>query len=113
VALNNDKAVFEVNVKGEGTGKVYSGKFVMKLFLSLKDRNAAAVKYSKLNQGNTEDFEMMGINKMLAEYSIQAEDSPSWFANDAVMDLEDFSPLVKIKEELEQAQKEYADKMNK
>lgn len=113
MALHNDKAVFEINVKGESTGKEYSGKFVMKLFLSLRDRNAASVKYSKVNQGNTEDFEMMGINKMIAEYSVQAEEAPEWFSNDAVLDLMDFSPLVQIKEELEKAQKEYSDKMNK
>lgn len=113
MALVDDKAVFNVEVKGESTGKVYKGKFVMKLFLSLKERNQVAVKYSVINAGNTEDFEMMGINKLLAEYLQQVEEGPDWFSEEKALDLEDFSPLNKIKEELEKAQKEYSDKINK
>lgn len=113
MALVNDKAVFDVSVKGEGTGKTYSGKFVMKLFLSLKDRSKAAVEFSKLNDGNTQDDEMKFLNKMISEYNLLAEESPEWFANGKVLDLEDFSPLLAIKDELEKCLTEYSAKIDK
>lgn len=111
--LVNDKAVFELSSKGESTGRVYSGKFVMKLFLSLRDRSAAAVEFSKLNEGNTQDQEVAFLNRMLSEFSLQAEESPEWFRDRKVLDIEDFSPLLAIKEELEKSQREYSDKINK
>lgn len=111
--LVNDKAVFEVNVKGENTGKTYSGKFVMKLFLSLKDRSKAAVEFSKLNEGNTQDTEMTFVNRMLSEFALQCEEAPEWFKDGKLLDLEDFSPLVTIRDELEKSQREYSDKINK
>lgn len=113
MSLSEDKAIFDLNVKGENTGKKYSGKFVMKLFLTLKDRQAVSVRYSSMNAGNTEDYEMMGINKVLAEFLVQVVEGPDWFTEEKCVELEDFSPLNKIREELEKAQQEYSDKIEK
>jgi|GEM_PF-2827533 len=113
MALVNDRAVFDISVKGENTGKVYAGKFVMKLFLSLKDRSKAAVEFSKLNEGNTQDEEMTYLNKIISEYQLLAEESPEWFSKGKILDLEDFSPLVSLKEELEKCLTEYSAKIDK
>lgn len=113
MALVNDKAVFEVNVKGEETGKVYEGKFVMKLFLSLRERSKVAVEFSKVNEGNFEDQELAVINKMICEYLVQAEEAPEWFKDGKVFDMVDLSPIIAIKEQLTKCQSEYSDKINK
>jgi hypothetical protein len=113
MALVNDKVVFEINAKGETTGRVYTGSFTMKLFLSLKDRSRAAVEFSKVNSGNTEDQELANINKTVCEYLIMSETAPEWFQPSSAFDLQDFSPLVAIKDEIEKAQAEYSEKINK
>lgn len=113
MAIVNGKAVFEVNVKGELTGKVYDGKFVVKLFPSLKERQQIAVEFSKRNLGNDSDFEVQQITKAVCELSILSEQAPEWFAKETVWDLVDLSPIVAVREGLETAQKEHVDALDK
>lgn len=109
----NGKAVFDVNVKGELTGKVYEGKFVVKLFPSLKERQQIAVEFSRRNLGNDSDFEMQQITKAVCELSILAEQAPEWFSKETAWELVDLSPIVAVREGLEGAQKEHMDALDK
>jgi hypothetical protein len=113
MALVENKAVFEINSKGESTGKTYSGKFVMKLFLNLKERHQAAVEYSRRDLGNSLDGELSAIYKMICEFQAQSESSPEWFAGEKVWELVDFAPLIAVREKLDEAQKEYTEKLDK
>ena len=112
MALVNDKAVFEISVKGEQTGKVYSGKFVMRLFLTLKQRGQVAVEYSKRDMGNDLDAGMSQLNRTICEFQAMLEDCPEWFKGEKAWELEDFQPIISIREELEAAQKEHSEKIN-
>jgi len=112
MALVANKAVFRLSVKGEMTGKVYEGDFVLGVFLSLRQRNQVAVEYSKRDVGNDLDAGMSQVNRLICEFQAMAEQFPEWFKGEAVWDLQDFQPILSIKEELEAAQKEYAEKIN-
>lgn len=112
MALVSDKAVFEVNVKGENSGKVYSGKFVMRLFLTLGQRSKVAVEYSKRDLGNDRDEETSAITRLICEFQILADECPDWFKGDAPWDLVDYQPLLEIRKALEAAQTEHSEKIN-
>ena len=113
MALANGKAVFDVNVKGELSGKVFEGKFVVKLFPSLKERQQIAVEFSKRNLGNDSDYEMQQMTKAVCELTVLCEQSPEWFSKEVVWDLVDLSPIVAVREGLEVAQKEHMDALDK
>jgi hypothetical protein len=112
MSLVNDRAIFEVNTKGEMTGKVYTGRFTMKLFLTLGQRSKVAVEYSKRDFGNDRDETTGAINKLICEFQALAEECPEWFKGEAAWDLVDYQPLIAIREGLEAAQKEYSNKIN-
>lgn len=113
MALANGKAIFDVNVKGELTGKVFEGKFVVKLFPSLKERQQIAVEFSKRNLGNDSDFDTQQITKAICELTVLCEQSPAWFSKETVWDLVDLSPVVAVREGLESAQKEHMEALDK
>jgi hypothetical protein len=109
----NGKAVFDVSVKGEFTGKVFEGQFVLKLFPTLKDRQQIAVEFSRRNLGNDYDYEMQQMTKAICELTVLCEKCPDWFLKETVWDLADLSPVVAVREGLETAQKEHMDALNK
>lgn len=113
MALTKDTAIFEISAKGENTGKVYDGKFVMRLFLQLKERARVAVEYSKRDFGNERDTEMSRITQLICEYQALATESPEWFQGEKVWELQDYSPLLQVKEKFEEALTEYSAKLDK
>ena len=113
MALVNGKAIFDINTKGELSGGTFEGKFVLKLFPSLKDRQNIAVEFSKRNLGNDSDFDTEQMTKAVCELIVLTEESPEWFKNGSVWELVDLSPIVAIKEGLEAAQKEHMELLNK
>lgn len=113
MALANGKAVFDVNVKGELSGKVFEGKFVAKLFPSLKERQQIAVEFSKRNLGNDSDYETQQMTRAVCELIVLCEQSPEWFSKESVWELIDLSPIVAVREGLEAAQKEHMDALEK
>lgn len=112
MSLVGNKCVFDMSIKGETTGKVYEGKFVIKLHPTLAQRQKIAVEYSKRNAGNTEQNDVSYINGMVAEYQVLAEEMPEWFKGSQVDNLEDLEPIVAIGREMDAAQKEYAEKLD-
>jgi len=113
MALVNGKAIFDVSAKGELSGKIFEGKFVLKLFPSLKDRQNIAVEFSKKNLGNDSDFDTEQMTKAVCELVVLSEQSPEWFTSNTVWDLVDLSPIVAVREGLEAAQKEHMESLNK
>lgn len=113
MSLVNGKAVFNVNVKGELSGNIFEGSFVIKLFPTLKDRQQIAVEFSRRNLGNESDFEVQQMTKVVSELIVLTEQSPDWFKKETVWDLVDLSPIVAVREGLEAAQKEHMDALDK
>jgi hypothetical protein len=109
--LPGNQISFDLNVKGESTGGVYAGHFVMRLFLSLKQRNALAVEYSRRDNGNDKDTVTSAITRSTCELQSHCEDCPAWFKGEAVWELMDIQPLVSIREILEEALKAHVEKM--
>jgi len=109
----NGKAVFDVRAKGELTGKVYEGGFVLKLFPTLKERQQIAVEFSRRNLGNDNDFETQQITKAVCELITLCEKSPEWFSKETVWDLVDLNPIVEVRQGLENAQKEHIEALDK
>jgi hypothetical protein len=109
----NGKAVFEINVKGELTGKAYTDQFVFKLFPTLKDRQEIAVEFSRRNLGNDADYETQQITKAVCELVVLCEKGPEWFSRETVWDLIDLNPVVAVREGLEAAQKEHMELLDK
>jgi len=109
----NGKAVFDVNVKGEFSGQVYGGSFVLKLFPTLKDRQQIAVEFSRRNLGNDSDFETQQITKAICELTTLCEKCPEWFSKEKIWDLVDLNPIVAIREGLEAAQNEHMEALDK
>jgi len=103
VFLPNHKAAFDVTVKGENTGMVYTGKFVIRLFLSLKQRQSLAVEYSRRDIGNEKDAFMSSIVQSICELTHHCEETPDWFKPDRIWDLVDLQPIVAVREKLEEA----------
>lgn len=111
--INGAKFSFDVNVKGENTGMAYTGRFVMKLFLTLKQRSALAVEYSKRDVGNEKDEIMSAVIRSVCELQAHCEEAPAWFKGDGVWDLVDIQPIVALREKLEEALEQYAKELDK
>jgi hypothetical protein len=109
--LPGNRFSFDLNVKGENTGKVYNGKFVMRLFLSLKQRSALAVEYSRRDIGNEKDDVMSAIIKSICELQTHCEEAPEWFTKETVWDLVDLQPIISIREKLEETLAEHSKKL--
>jgi hypothetical protein len=107
MALVDGKVIVDLSVKGEMSGKLYAGKFVMKLFLTLKQRNEVAVEFSKRDMGNTKDNLQSTVNQLVAELQARCEECPPWFKGDKAWDLVDMSPIFEIKKELDNALDEH------
>lgn len=103
MALVEGKVILDLNVKGEQTGKVYQGKFVMKLFLTLKQRNEIAVEFSKRDLGNNKDNLQSTINQLVCEMQARCEECPAWFKGEKAWDISDYTPIFEIKKELDNA----------
>ena len=109
----NGKAVFDVSVKGEFSGRVFEGGFVLKLFPTLKDRQQIAVEFSRRNLGNDSDFETQQITKAICELTTLCEKCPEWFLKEKIWDLVDLNPIVAVREGLEAAQNEHMEALDK
>jgi hypothetical protein len=107
MSLVGEKCVFKLSVKGENTRKTYKGDFVLKLFLTLRERSNVAVEVSKIDNGNLKDSMMTGLTQLVCELQALVEQSPEWFKSDTAWDLLDLQPILSIKEELDQAIAEY------
>lgn len=105
--LVDNKAVVELAVKGESTGKLYDGKFVMRLFLTLKQRNDIAVEFSKRDLGNTKDHLQSTVNQLVCELQARCDECPAWFKGDKAWDLMDIQPIIELKKELDNALEEH------
>lgn len=99
----DDKVIVELDIKGEQTGKRYQGRFVMKLFLSLKQRNEVAVEFSKRDFGNTKDTLQTALNQVICELQSRCEDCPPWFKGEKIWDMLDMQPILELKKELDNA----------
>jgi hypothetical protein len=107
MALVDGKVIVDLQVKGEQTGNLYQGKFVMRLFLSLKQRNEIAVEFSKRDFGNSKDQFQTTINQLVCELQARCEDSPPWFKGERVWELSDYTPIFELKKELDNALEEH------
>jgi|WetSurMetagenome_2_1015567.scaffolds.fasta_scaffold202434_2 hypothetical protein len=107
MSLVGETCVFELKVKGESTRKVYKGNFVMRLFLSLKERTQVAVEFSKRDKGNEKDPFQSGIVQMICELRNLADQAPDWFKSEDVWDAKDIQPFLTIREEHDKAVEEY------
>jgi len=105
--LVDNKVVVDLAIKGEMTGKLYEGKFVMRLFLTLKQRNEIAVEFSKRDIGNTKDQLQSTINQLICELQARCDESPTWFKGDKAWELVDMQPILELKKELDNALEEH------
>jgi hypothetical protein len=109
--LPGNKISFDLSVKGESTGSTYAGHFVMRLFLSLKQRNQLAAEYSKRDNGNEKDEVTSAITRSTCELQAHCEECPAWFKGEAVWELVDIQPLVSLRETLEEALKAHLENL--
>ena len=107
MSLVGENCVFSMKVKGEATRKVYKGDFVLRMFLSLRERTQVAVEFSKRDKGNEKDAFQSGITQMICELRCLAEQAPDWFKSEEVWDLKDIQPFLTIRDELDKAIEEY------
>jgi hypothetical protein len=107
MSLVGETCVFDMKIKGESTRKVYKGSFVLRLFLSLRERTQVAVEFSRRDKGNEKDAIQSGITQMICEMKCLADQAPDWFKSEDVWDVKDFQPFLTIKEELDKAIEEY------
>ena len=105
--LVDGKVIVDMDIKGEQTGKPYKGTFVMKLFLTLRQRNEVAVEFSKRDNGNSKDSLQTTINQLLCEFQARCEDCPSWFKGDKAWELVDMQPIFELRRELDNAYEEH------
>jgi len=107
MSLVGETCVFELKVKGESTRKTYKGSFVMRLFLSLRDRTQVAIEFSKRDRGNDKDTFHSNIVQTICELKQLADQAPEWFKSEDVWDCKDIQPFLSIREELDKAIEEY------
>jgi hypothetical protein len=107
MALVDGKVIVDLSIKGEQTGKLYQGKFVMKLFLTLRQRNEIAVEFSKRDFGNNKDTLQSTVNQLVCELQARCEDCPAWFKNEKAWDMSDYTPVFELKKELDNALDEH------
>jgi hypothetical protein len=107
MALVDGKVIVDMDIKGEMSGKSYTGKFVMKLFLTLKQRNEVAVEYSKRDMGNAKDPTQSTINMLICELQARCDECPAWFKGDKAWEMIDVQPILELKRELDNAYDEH------
>lgn len=107
MALVDGKVIVDLDIKGEQTGLPYKGRFVMKLFLSLKQRNEIAAEFSKRDYANTKDNLQSTVNQLVCELQARCEECPTWFKGEKVWDLSDYTPVFELKKELDNALEEH------
>src|ERR1700743_326806 len=97
MSINNEDTV-EINVVGSTTGKVYDGKFKIKIWLSLEDELIRENKFRELigPSNNNPSERALDLAGGLSELFVRVLEGPAWwFDPNAKLDTEPAQDLLK------------------
>ena len=92
-----------LDCKGEITGKRYVGEFEMKLFLQLKDRQAASRIKKKLTNDIAPEDDVFFVLSLLTDLNAHIIKKPVFWGEEG-LELEDVEPIMALARELRKAQ---------
>lgn len=105
-----DGVKFEIHLKGDVTGKLWSGSFRSKTLLSFRDKLRADSYRRELLGGTvgSVDPESAAAALVISQLSVRLTETPEWWsASKGGLDLEDANVLEKVYEAAMQVEKDH------